>query len=172
VDCTIWEAGRATSAASSFFDPIKIGKFEETFLDGGTGCNNPVEKVFEEALEIWGPSARQRIQCLVSIGTGQPALKAFGSSLKDIATTVINIATETDKTAANFQAVQAPSIGDPTVSSNAYFRFNVAKGLEEVGLEKHQDKARIAAATKVYLSGFDVSRDITSCAGILKSSCT
>ena len=38
----IWEAARATSAAPSFFDSIKIGEYGEEFTDGGTGANNPV----------------------------------------------------------------------------------------------------------------------------------
>ncbi|KAH8690367.1 acyl transferase/acyl hydrolase/lysophospholipase [Phaeosphaeriaceae sp. PMI808] len=45
----IWEAGRATSAASSFLDPITLGDFEETFVDGATGANNPVYEVWNEA---------------------------------------------------------------------------------------------------------------------------
>ena len=32
--CQIWEAVRATSAASTFFEPIQIGPNEETFVDG------------------------------------------------------------------------------------------------------------------------------------------
>ena len=38
----IWEACQATSAASSFFDPIAIGRYGEEFVDGATGVNNPV----------------------------------------------------------------------------------------------------------------------------------
>ncbi len=171
VDCTIWEAGRATSAASTFFEPIKVGMYNETFVDGATGCNNPVEKVLEEALNIWGPSARQRFHCLVSVGTGQPAMNAFGAGLKEVAKTLISIATETEETATRFRLVYAPSLGDSIISSQVYFRFNVVKGLETVGLEEHEEKARIAAATKEYLNSPDVSNDIGACACILKSSC-
>ena len=39
---TIWEACRATSAATSFFDPIEIGPFREKFVDGAFGRNNPI----------------------------------------------------------------------------------------------------------------------------------
>lgn len=41
----IWEACRATSAASTFFDPIAVGQYEEVFLDGATGANNPVQEL-------------------------------------------------------------------------------------------------------------------------------
>ena len=45
----IWEAGRATSAASSFFDPIAIGEFGASFVDGAIGAKNPVYEVWNEA---------------------------------------------------------------------------------------------------------------------------
>ena len=45
--CKIWEAARATSAASTFFDPIKIGN--RTYVDGALKHNNPIEKVDEES---------------------------------------------------------------------------------------------------------------------------
>ena len=38
----IWEVCRATSAATSFFDPIAIGPFLEKFVDGALGRNNPI----------------------------------------------------------------------------------------------------------------------------------
>jgi hypothetical protein len=171
VDCAIWEAGRATSAASSFFDPIQIGPFEESFVDGGTGCNNPVEKVFEEALDIWGEGAQERINCLLSIGTGQPTETDFGKGLKEIASTLIRISTETEQTATRFARVNAPLLGAAPKRKNIYFRFNVAKGLEEIGLERHEDKAKIAAATRVYLRSDQISSDLIACAGALRSYC-
>lgn len=172
VDCTIWEAGRATSAASSFFDPIKIGEFDETFLDGATGCNNPVERLLEEAEDIWGPNTRRRIRCLVSIGTGQPFEKAFGSGLKGIFLTLTHIATETEQTARRFYKMYGPTLGGPSSSSRSYFRFNVTKGLEEVGLESHKEKARIASATKAYLDGPEIASQFAACAAALKGSST
>jgi len=120
---------------------------------------------------IWGQTARQRIECLLSIGTGEPAENAFGKGLKDIASTLIDIATETERTATEFQTAQAPTLGDATLGKNVYFRFNVTKGLEKIGLEKYEDKAKIAAATKVYLSGPEISSRIVSFAEALRSPC-
>lgn len=45
--CKIWEAARATSAASTFFEPIKIG--DRMYVDGALKHNNPIEKVDEES---------------------------------------------------------------------------------------------------------------------------
>jgi len=47
----IWEAARATSAATSFFNPITIGT--ESFVDGATGANNPINELWTE-LTIFG----------------------------------------------------------------------------------------------------------------------
>ena len=56
-----------TSAAPTFFDPIRIRN--EIFVDGGFGCNNPVEFVYNEAREMW---PNREIGCIVSLGTGVP----------------------------------------------------------------------------------------------------
>jgi len=78
----IWEAGRETSAASSFFDPITIIDFEESFVDGATGANNPVYEVWNEAQDIWPSSSLEdKVKCLVSIGTGVPSLTPFKDDL-------------------------------------------------------------------------------------------
>ena len=39
-DCLIWQAGRATSAAPTYFTPIKVGEYE--LVDGGLLANNPL----------------------------------------------------------------------------------------------------------------------------------
>lgn len=42
----VWEAGRATSAAPSYFKPLRIQDpqtgVETTFMDGGLQANNPI----------------------------------------------------------------------------------------------------------------------------------
>src|SRR6266568_3989190 len=66
LDCKIWEAARATSAAPTFFKRIEIGN--KQLVDGGLGCNNPSRVVLDEAEAAFGG---HQIGCLVSIGTGQ-----------------------------------------------------------------------------------------------------
>ena len=39
-DIKIWEAARATSAAPTYFEPMKIGDY--TLVDGGLEANNPL----------------------------------------------------------------------------------------------------------------------------------
>lgn len=45
--CKIWEAARATSAASTFFEPIRIGN--QRYVDGALKYNNPIEKADVES---------------------------------------------------------------------------------------------------------------------------
>jgi predicted acylesterase/phospholipase RssA len=101
---TIWQVARATSAASSFFEPIKVGPNDKTFLDGVTGANNPVDTVWEEANDIWRWSrhTEDNVQYLVSIGTRVPNVQAFGSSLKSIGETLKDMSTETETTVEEF----------------------------------------------------------------------
>lgn len=86
----IWEAGRATSAAPTFFKPIEIEQRGESsntsgviakasrrlkaetnkkdsYSDGGTVANNPCSIAVREAGKIWGFGS---IGCIVSLGTG------------------------------------------------------------------------------------------------------
>jgi patatin-like phospholipase/acyl hydrolase len=48
--CLIWQAARATSAAPSYFNSIRIGQTE--YMDGGFGLNNPANKVFYEVSQV------------------------------------------------------------------------------------------------------------------------
>ncbi|KAI9683039.1 MAG: hypothetical protein M1822_006232 [Bathelium mastoideum] len=160
----IWEAARATSAASTFFDPIEIGLDRETFVDGATGANNPVNQVWDEAIDIWKfARLSENIQCLVSIGTGVPDVKAFGNSLADIGQTLLAMSTETETTAQNFLRRHTDMH-----TERRYFRFNVLKGLEQVGLEDAEKATVIVAATRRYLAIEAIRKDLQSCADSLR----
>lgn len=155
----IWEACRATSAASSFFDPIAVGRYREEFVDGATGANNPVWEVWNQAQLIWGPQPLEgRIKCLVSIGTGVPSLKPFQDDVFHIGSTLVAIATETEQTAERFRRDKShlDDIG-------RYYRFNVDRGLEEIGLEESEKRKEIAAATRRYIGSQNVSTQMQAC---------
>jgi hypothetical protein len=159
----IWEASRATSAASSFFDPIAIGRYKEVFVDGATGANNPVVELWNQAQTLWGPEPLEgRVQCLVSIGMGIPSLKPFRDDVFHIGETLVAIATETEQTAERFRRDKKSLDG-----SGRYFRFNVVRGLEEIGLEGSTKKNKIAAATRRYIESQEVFNQIQACAGNL-----
>ncbi|KAI1325074.1 hypothetical protein F5Y16DRAFT_411663 [Xylariaceae sp. FL0255] len=156
----IWEACRATSAATSFFDPITIGPFKESFVDAAAlGVNNPVYVVWNQAQEIWGSDQlSEDLNCLVSIGTGVPGVKPFKDDIFHISKTLAAIATETEKTAASFRLDKSL-----LVDAGLYYRFNVTKGLETVGLQESAKKADIAAATLQYIVSQEVLRQFKAC---------
>ena len=156
----IWEACRATSAASSFFDPIAVGRYKEEFVDGGTGANNLIWEMWNQAQAIWGPEAVDgKVKCLVLIGTGVPSLKPFNHDVFHIGETLVAIATETEQTAERFRQHKA-HLDD----TGRYYRFNVAHGLEEIGLEESKKKKEIAAATRRYVASQEVLKQMQACA--------
>ncbi|CAN9248412.1 unnamed protein product [Alternaria alternata] len=158
---TIWEACRATSAATSFFDPIAVSWYGEEFVDGATGANNPVREVWDQAQLVWGPKPLEgKVKCLVLIGTGVPSLKAFKDDVFNIGQTLAAIATETEQTAERFRRERG--LLD---STGRYHRFNVARGLEDIGLEEAKKVKEMAAATRRYISSQEVHGQMQACAG-------
>ncbi|PMD65959.1 FabD/lysophospholipase-like protein [Hyaloscypha bicolor E] len=156
----IWEACRATSAASSFFDPIAVGRYREEFVDGATGANNPIWEVWNQAQLMWGPQPLEgRIKCVVSIGTGVPSLKPFRDDVLHIGETLITIATETEQTAEKFRRDKSH-----LEDNGQYYRFNVDRGLEEIGLEESKKRKEIAAATRRYIGSQGVFKQLQACA--------
>ncbi|KAF4471304.1 ankyrin repeat [Fusarium albosuccineum] len=161
VDCTIVEAVRATSAASSFLSPVTIEG--QTFIDAAVGYNNPVDEVLEELYQVWaGPD--RNIERFVSIGTGIPRLSAFGKNFPALGKSLVRIATDTQKTAEKFErdAVRANGL------SGIYFRFN-ARGMEGVGLEDTQGIGTIGSATNNYLNEFETLKKINEFASLVPS---
>ena len=151
---TVWQAGRATSAATSFFDPITIGEgyTGRAYVDGALGFNNPIDEVWAEAQDIWTPDEGKlepMIKCVVSIGTGNPGTSAVGTKPLTIANTLKDIATQTKDTERMF-AMKHRGLLDKT--NVRYFRFNVEQGLQDVGLEEFERHGDITNATAKYLN--------------------
>jgi predicted acylesterase/phospholipase RssA len=100
----IWEAARATSAASSFFEPIRIGN--EDFVDGATPANNPIQELWTEASDTFKEGDNWRLEdnilCLVSVGTGIPTLRPFGDDPIQVGKSLLAIATDTERRAEEF----------------------------------------------------------------------
>ncbi|KAF4215069.1 hypothetical protein CNMCM8980_008758 [Aspergillus fumigatiaffinis] len=149
IPATICQAGLATSAATTFFDPVSID--DRTFADGGFGANNPVDEVEGEASNIWGSDEKdlkELVKCYISIGTGNPGKKAFEDGMiKFLSQTVVQIATETEATEKKFIERWAKHF-----DKNRYFRFNVDQGLQDIGLDEYNKKGPIKAATEGYLT--------------------
>lgn len=75
----IWEAGRSTSAAPTFFRPISVETADgpRLYSDGGTISNNPIVEAIVEACRIWEPTA---IDLIVSLGAGPESEHTLTSS--------------------------------------------------------------------------------------------
>jgi predicted acylesterase/phospholipase RssA len=143
---TIWQACRATSAATTFFDPIAIGPFNELFVDGALAANNPVYALWNQAQDVWDNQLPVSLKCLVSIGAGFPGLNPVRDDVLGILPTLTNLATETEKTAQQFLSDKR-HLDD----EGRYYRFNVDHGLEEIGLEESKKMDQIAAVTRLYV---------------------
>ncbi|KAF2092682.1 phospholipase, patatin family protein [Rhizodiscina lignyota] len=134
----------ATSAATTFFNPVSIG--DRSFADGGLGANNPVD-VEGEASNVWCSQTgdlkelKPLVKCFVfvSIGTRNPAKKAFEDSVtKFLSQTVVQIATESENTEKRFIARSAKHFDE-----KRYFRFNAQWAVTEAYLVHISQKLRI-----------------------------
>ncbi|KAI8625843.1 acyl transferase/acyl hydrolase/lysophospholipase [Xylariaceae sp. FL1651] len=138
--CNIWQVARATSAATTFFKSIKVGRDNVEFIDAGFGCNNPCEVLIEEARRQFpGHSLLQ----ILSIGTGLGEVVRIDDSrlsivkaLKKMASTSTAVATKLDR-----------QYGD----TGQYYRFNVDRGLQDVTLSDWKKTSTISAHTGNYL---------------------
>ncbi|KAE8399556.1 acyl transferase/acyl hydrolase/lysophospholipase [Aspergillus pseudonomiae] len=148
IPATICQAALATSAATTFFDPVYIGT--RKFVDGALGSNNPVNEVEGEAADIWCSGTgdlKPLVKCFVSIGTGDPGIAGIeDKAVKFLSKTLVSIATETRITEQKFIARWAKHYDD-----KRYFRFNVEQGLQGIGLEEYRKQGTIEAATHRYL---------------------
>ena len=148
IPATICQAALATSAATTFFDPVHIGA--RKFADGGLGANNPVDEVEGEASNIWCSETgdlKPLVKCFLSIGTGNPGKKAIEDNMsKFLSGTLVEIATQTENTEKKFIAKWRKHFDE-----KRYFRFNVDQGLQNVGLAGYQEQGAIEAATDGYL---------------------
>ncbi|KAA6408070.1 MAG: hypothetical protein FRX48_07811 [Lasallia pustulata] len=163
---TISGAALATSAATTFFDPVTIGT--RTYADGAFGANNPVEEVLAEAKDIWSPkkdNVGELVKCFVSIGMGVPGMTPIASGAwKLMSQTLVEISTETEKTAENFRRRHGEMFKEKRV-----FRFNVQKGLEQIGLEEYEKQGIIETATDLYMESEDHVVAVEDCAENLQA---
>ncbi|KAJ5993903.1 FabD/lysophospholipase-like protein [Penicillium sp. IBT 35674x] len=166
ISATICQAARATSAATTFFEPVSIGA--RRFADGALGANNPVDEVEGEASNIWCEQTgdlKPLVKCFISIGTGNPGKKAMEDNLlKFVSKTLPALTTQTEQTEKRFIAKWRQHY-----DSKRYFRFNVDQGLQDVGLAEYKDQGLIETATEGYLDHQAVEFRVRDCVENLKS---
>ena len=160
-DCKVWEACRATSAATTFFDPVKIGKYGQEFIDGAIRYNNPIQLVHRETESLW-PG---RDLFLLSIGTGSAPGRPFKGNLKTVVSSLKEIVVQTEQTAEDFYHAHRHM-----ASEDLLFRFNVYHGLADIGLEEYREIPAIADATEEYLGKGETVKKLDACIGRLRAS--
>ncbi|KAJ5660528.1 hypothetical protein N7507_006979 [Penicillium longicatenatum] len=157
---TICEAALATSAATTFFEPVTIGNRE--FVDGAFGANNPVEEVEEEAADIWCTTSREikpLVKCFLTVGTGCPALPPItNNAWKFLSKTLINLATKPESTERRFMARWSNES-----KGNRLFRFSVEQGLQAVHMDDCSQRSLIENATQDYLHHSSQKSRIRDC---------
>ena len=163
LDCKIWEAARATSAAPTFFKRIEIGR-GQPYIDGGLGCNNPSRVILHEAKALFG--ARQ-FGCLVSIGTGQAEVTGIekpGRLQQLVPTEIVNtlkaIARDCEDT---HEAMLGLFVNLP----NTYFRLNVDQGMQNIELSEWEKLINVEAHTAQYLRRAEVCEKLDSLANAI-----
>lgn len=132
---------RATSAATTFFKPIRVGRDGIEFVDAGFGYNNPCEVLVEEAQRQF---PERRSMLVLSIGTGLGDVAAIGNTRMSIITALKKMATSSKKVAAN--------LADRYGGTGQYYRFNVDQGLQDITLSDWEVASTISAHTRNYLS--------------------
>ncbi|EXA34070.1 hypothetical protein FOVG_14927 [Fusarium oxysporum f. sp. pisi HDV247] len=159
LNATICQAARATSAATTFFNPVSIGGMK--FVDGALGANNPVDQVEEEAREIWCSNTgnlQQLVKCFVSIGTGKLPTYNIHDRIDKFIATLAKMATDVEKT-----AEASMKRWRQHLDQGRYFRFNVDHGLQTVGMKEYKKKGEIQASTYKYLNSQVQSSSVQRC---------
>jgi len=161
--CTIVQAARATSAAPTFFEPVKLD-VGVTLRDGGLLNNNPLDELISEVTTKREFSGKQ-IACIVSLGTGIMKPKIQGDRLAAVAQSCVDIATNTETTHKKFKERECGAGGR---FRNKYFRFNVAQGVQDVTLEEWQAMDDMWVLTYEYLT--TIEEELSGCVTHLRTS--
>ncbi|PHH51864.1 Vegetative incompatibility protein HET-E-1 [Ceratocystis fimbriata CBS 114723] len=138
--CKVWEVARATSAATNFFDSIKIGRESIEFIDTSYGYNNPCEALMSEAKKLF--SGRDMI--VLSIGTGLGDVVEITDSRRSVLDALSKMAATS--TRAELQ------LADQYGSTGVYHRFNVEKGLKDTTISDCHETSVISAHTNKYIN--------------------
>ncbi|KAL4980012.1 serine hydroxymethyltransferase-domain-containing protein [Aspergillus desertorum] len=165
--CTIWQAGRATSATGLAFKPIQIG--QHYFIDEGAGTYNPAPEVLDEAAVNEWPG--REIGVFISVGTGKRPPDTnnrqhewwenfFGDALGTFAEARRRLISKIEGCEDIHHAMLREHLPKRGVSKDNYYRLNVEVGVGEFGMNEWHRLADISTNTRRYLSRPDVKKMI------------
>ena len=150
-DLPIWQVARATSAAPTYFEEVKIEGLK--YLDGGFGANNPSVEIFREVRRMNNYN-ENCIGTMVSIGTGMSDRRRIEDNPKssdgkrakfraglgkflDYENFARKWATDSEKAHEDMLEQLRPK------KTFNYYRFNVEKGLECMKLDEWRERSRL-----------------------------
>lgn len=162
-NCTIWEAGRATSATALAFKPIQIG--QSVFLDEGAGKYNPSPQILDEAVCNEWPG--REVGVFVSIGTGkrpggtnnQQHLwyeNFIGGSMGEFAEARRKLIGKIEGCELTHEYMLAEHLAKRGVDAQNYYRLNVEVGVGEFGMNEWNRLSDISTSTRMYLAKQEV----------------
>ena len=134
----IWEVGRATSAAPSYFKSIKLEKDDDNaeYIDGGFGANNPAEEAYRSVKQL-SSNNDYAVKTLVSIGTGRN-LESHRNPSAGYAL-YLRYANAAAKWATESEATHE-RVYESTQGKAEYTRLNVEHGLGKMKLDEWKGK--------------------------------
>lgn len=160
-NCTIWQAGRATSATGIAFKPIQIG--QSVFIDEGAGQYNPAPFVLDEATVNEWPG--REVGVFVSIGTGKrPAGSDHNQHLwyedfmGEFAEARKRLVAKIEGCEETHQFMLREHLAARGVNPENYYRLNVEIGVGEFGMNEWNRLADISTSTRRYLGSSKVQR--------------
>lgn len=162
-NCTIWQAGRATSATGLAFKPIQIG--QHVFIDEGAGTYNPAPQALDEAVVNEWPG--RELGVFVSVGTGKrpPGTNHrqhewwedfVGDALGTFAEARRRLITKIEGCEEIHQKMLREYLLKRNVKTENYYRMNVEIGVGEFGMNEWSRLADISTSTRRYLAKADV----------------
>ena len=157
--CTIWQAGRATSATGLAFKPIQIG--QSVFIDEGQGKFNPSPQTLDEATLNEYPG--REVGVFLSIGTGKRPggtdsqshqwWESFvGGAAGDFAEARRRLMAKIEGCEETHQYMVKEHLGKRGVNVENYYRLNVEVGVGEFGMNEWNRLSDISTNTRMYLS--------------------
>ncbi|KAH8820853.1 acyl transferase/acyl hydrolase/lysophospholipase [Xylogone sp. PMI_703] len=158
-DCTIWEAGRATSATGLAFKPIQIG--QSVFIDEGAGKYNPAPYALDEAVINEWPG--RDVGVFVSVGTGkrphgtdQAQHLWYEGFMGEFAEARRRLIAKIEGCEVTHQFMVKEYLAKRGVNIENYYRLNVEIGVGEFGMNEWSRLADISTGTRRYLSKSEV----------------
>ncbi|KAB8266783.1 SHMT-domain-containing protein [Aspergillus minisclerotigenes] len=166
-NCTIWQAGRATSATGLAFKPIQIG--QHVFIDEGAGTYNPAPQVLDEATVNEWPG--REVGVFISVGTGKrpPGTNNrqhewwedfFGDALGTFAEARRRLIAKIEGCEDIHKDMLREHLAKRNVVKDNYYRLNVEVGVGEFGMNEWNRLADISTNTRRYLTRPEVKKQI------------